>query len=332
MCGIIGYAGTGDLRQIVRRGLKSLEYRGYDSCGYAFYNAGEIAVRKEIGKGKIKLLADSLPENVYETPACVISHTRWATHGANTFENAHPHSDCGKNIFLVHNGIIENYVTIKKDLGKNHSFSSSTDTEVICHVLEGLDYVSNPGEIFRIIEGSFACAFLDKRFPEKIFAFRKKSPLLAGKNGKGLFISSDAQALSEFCGDIAEFQENCLYEISATGIKPVHEKEKIKWFSSGLTPSVEQHGEEKICFMEKEIREQPDLIENNTKILKEMFFPREPREDAPLGPDFPSRIIIAGCGTSWHAGLIGKIYFERLAGISTQVEYASRVQIQRPCS
>ncbi len=331
MCGILGYIGKGKIRSIVKNGLKSLEYRGYDACGYAFFHNHKISIKKEVGKDKIELLTNSLPELTNEN-IVVISHTRWATHGANTEENAHPHFDCKKNIFLVHNGIIENHNKLKEGLLNKHKFTSSTDTEVIPHLLEIIDYINQPEEIFQILEGSFACAFFDKRYPGKLFVFRRKSPLLLGKNKKSFFVSSDMQTLSLFCNELIEIDENRLYQIDTDGIEILPEKRKIKHGIPISSFSIKKEECEKVkIFMKKEIWEQPDIIRKNIPILKSFI------DDSTNGLkdllkkfNFPERIVIVGCGTSWHTGLIGKIYLEKFARIITQVEYASEFRYNGP--
>lgn len=333
MCGILGYIGRDKIRDIIKSGLGSLEYRGYDACGYAFFTGDDISVKKEVGKGKIAALAESLPESI-EKDICLISHTRWATHGVNTKENAHPHYDCKKNIFLVHNGIIENYDKLKNNLlSSGHKFLGSTDTEVIPHLLENIDYGDEPEKIFKLLNGSFACLFIDKREPLKLFAFRRKSPVLIGKSKDSFFVSSDMQALSLFCSELMEIKEDILYSISLDGVYILPEKQKITCSVPVSSFSHKRDIEDKKenIFMKKEIWEQPGVIEKNIPVLKSLIN-GDSCELKKLVKKYgiPERIIIVGCGTSWNAGLIGKIYLEKFAKIITQVEYASEFRYNGP--
>jgi glucosamine--fructose-6-phosphate aminotransferase (isomerizing) len=333
MCGILAYTGKGNIRNIVKKGLKSLEYRGYDACGYAFAYDNNISIKKEVGKNKIESLTDSLPEYV-EKNVYLLSHTRWATHGDNTEKNAHPHYDCKKNIFLVHNGIIENYNEIKNDLlASGHKFIGSTDTEAIPHILESIDYISTPEKIFEILQGSFACVFLDKKQPFKLFIFRRKSPLIVGKDKNTLFISSDMQTLSLFCNKFIEIKENIFYQLDTKNIYILPENKKIiySFTISSFFNKKEIESEKENIFMKNEIWQQPETIKKNIPILQSLINePASKLNKFIKKCKFPERIIIAGCGTSWHAGLIGKIYLERFSKIITQVEYASEFRYNNP--
>lgn len=338
MCGIVGYIGNKPAVIILLEGLKRLEYRGYDSAGIAILENGNLIIRKK--KGKIKILAKLIKGERFNTNTG-IAHTRWATHGGVTDINAHPHLDCKKKIAVVHNGIIENWEELRKFLRDNgHKFRSQTDSEVIAHLIEHfindslIDAVHNA---LKLIEGTYGVCVISSLYPDEIIAARHGSPLLIGigKDHKEHFIGSDAAAFLKHTNkqivledkQIARITANkiSIYKMDGQGKKVVKPKvEKINWTLQQLEKGNHPH------FMHKEIFEQPDS-------LLDAMRGRNKDGKIQLGGVMDRKkelleaksIVLTACGTAWHAGLIGKIYFEEIAGIpSTRVEYASELANQ----
>jgi glucosamine--fructose-6-phosphate aminotransferase (isomerizing) len=330
MCGIFGWIGGGAVRERVRAGLGSLEYRGYDSCGYALFRDGAIDLRHEVGSRRIDALTSHLPESVAE-PIGLISHTRWATHGAPTIDNAHPHTDCGGTIALVHNGIIENYQSLRDELAARHAFTSSTDTEIIPHLLEDLDYGRDPAALFARLDGSYACLFGDQRHPGRLFAFRRRSPLIAGIADGCCFVSSDPQLLCQTCDELVRLEEDQLYEIRPEGICLLPQRTPVR----AMMPAADFRVPDAVATpagpfgersMRREIWEQPALLADAVARFRE----QSPFDDLFARFGVPDRVVFAGCGTSWHAALIGRIYLEEMAPVSAQVEYSSEFRYSHP--
>jgi len=335
MCGIVGYIGTRKASPILIEGLKKLEYRGYDSAGIATINNKEILVKKDIGKiddidKKIKL-ADS-------EGTCGICHCRWATHGKVTKENAHPHSGCKNDISIVHNGIIENYAELKKELiKKGHNFKSETDTEVIAHLIED-NYKDNLKEAvitsLKLVEGAYALGVICKQEPDILIAARKDSPLIIGVGNDENFIASDVPAILEHTKNVIYLNDEEIAVITKESVelfgldnqKKQAKINKIEWNAEQAQKQGHPH------FMLKEILEQPQVItetiqgrleDSDIKIEDEIGLTEKEIKDI-------KRIIIVACGTSWHSALVGEFMLEELAKIPVEVEYASEFRYRDP--
>ena len=331
MCGIVGYVGKDNAKDVIVDGLKRLEYRGYDSAGIALLLKNEIFVYKR--KGKIRNLEiDLRKKQVFSNTG--IGHTRWATHGEPTDGNAHPHLSCDGKIALVHNGIIENYSELKGELiEKGHRFVSDTDTEVIVHLVE--EEFKSAGNFFeaflsgvRKLEGSYAVALITLHEPETIFVARKDSPLVVGFGEGENFVASDVPAFLQYTNRVAfldDFELAVVRQDSVTffdfeGTEKRKKTITIPWSLSQAEKAGYKH------FMLKEINEQPraisDTISGNMRLAKEGV--------EGINPTQVGRIQIVACGTSYHAGLIGKFYFENFAGVPTEVDYASEYRYRSP--
>ncbi len=330
MCGIVAYIGSKNATPILLNGLKRLEYRGYDSAGMALIKDGEIKCLKK--KGRVSNLKALLKNNKLKGNLG-ISHTRWSTHGEPSDVNAHPHSCCKKEIFLVHNGIVENYQTLKQWLKKQgHIFQSETDTEIIVHLIEEYyknDLLKAVQKALSLIEGTYGLAIISKQEPNKLIAARKGSPLVIGICKRGEYIvASDPAAIIEHTkkviylddGEIAILTRKGMKITTLTNEQVKKKTQEIKWNLQEIEKSGFDH------FMLKEIFEQPQTVENAMRgrvIVKES---RIQLGGLDKWLDFlvnAPRVVFLACGTSWHAGLIGEYLFEDLAGISTEVEYAS---------
>jgi glutamine---fructose-6-phosphate transaminase (isomerizing) len=329
MCGITGYVGQEDVISIIISGLKRLEYRGYDSCGIAYIKNKQLKVIKE--KGRISELEKIVSKD--KNINIGIGHTRWATHGAPTKENAHPHTDCKNNLALVHNGIIENYESIKQILEKEgHIFKSETDSEVLVHLIEKF-YDGNLVEAVRKslsqVVGTYGLIVLDKDKEEMVVS-RKGSPLVIGLKKNEYFVSSDVSAIIEHTKDIVFLEDHEMAVINKNGYKifeknnlPIEKEiQKIKLSLDQIEKGNFKH------FMLKEIFEQSETIKNTIAGRIDMN-----KLTAKLGGiedalnlkniDNIKRILILGCGTSWHCGMIGKYILEKYTGIPVSVEQAS---------
>ena len=338
MCGIVGYVGHRDAAPLVLEALKRLEYRGYDSAGLAVLSAGQLWVEKT--SGKISALetrvAGRLPKgNV------AISHTRWATHGIPNEINAHPHTDCGGTIALIHNGIIENWGAIKNALGKRkHQFRSETDTEVLAHLIEEFYGPDVPLETavclaLKRVEGTYGIAVVSTREPDKLIAARHGSPLLVGLGDNEYFIASDAAAVLQYTRSVVYLDDGEIAVLTADGYRVTDldtsrvEKQvsRVDWDISSVERGGYHH------FMLKEIMEQPESIRN---ALRGRLL--EDEGNAKLGGLNLSddellsfnRVVLTACGTSWHSALIGEYMLEELARIPTEVEYASEFRYRNP--
>ncbi len=338
MCGIVGYIGSRSAAEIIINGLKRLEYRGYDSSGVAlvgedlFYNKS---------KGKIKFLEEKLDFSNIKHYHVGIGHTRWATHGAPSDINAHPHFDCKKEIAVVHNGIIENYAAIKALLiEKGHHFTSETDTEVIVHLIEM--YYQKESSLLEavrhslpLLDGTYGILVVSNREPDKIIAARKGSPLILGIGSGELFLASDASAVVEHTRRVVYLDDGEIVEITSDGFKtydlgknPVQKDEShISWDIKSIEKQGFPH------FMLKEIFEQPETIKNAFR-GRALIEEGEVRLDGlSLNPeDFAGiqRILFLACGTSWHAGLVAEYLIEEFARIPVEVEYASEFRYRKP--
>jgi glucosamine--fructose-6-phosphate aminotransferase (isomerizing) len=344
MCGIVGYIGEQQVAPLLIQGLKRLEYRGYDSAGIAVARNGNLLVRKEAGKiAELEKLIQAEPvEGV-----CGIGHTRWATHGPPTQKNAHPHVSERGDFAVVHNGIIENAGALRKVLqDKGHTFASETDTEVLVHLIEEIFNTADgerAGKLERavetaleMIEGTYGIAVVSTRDPGKIVVARLGSPLLIGVGDQGqTFVASDAAAVIAHTRDVIYMDDGDMatitkdgYTVHRRGMGPVSRPiSRVDWDLDEVERGGYPH------FMFKEIMEQPTTLretmrgrllaeEGNVKLGGLTGMDDELREI--------ERIIILGCGTSWHSGLIGEYMLEDIARIPTDVEYASEFRYRRP--
>jgi glucosamine--fructose-6-phosphate aminotransferase (isomerizing) len=335
MCGIIGYTGKRNAVTVVLEGLKRLEYRGYDSAGVAFFSDKGVDVIRS--KGKIKDLSSIIePEKMRSNTA--IGHTRWATHGRPSEENAHPHRSGG--IVVVHNGIIENYLPLKKILtAKGYTFKSDTDTEVLCHLIEDyaheLPLEAAVREALREVKGAYAIAVINEREPGKIVGVRKDSPLVVGLGDGEYFIASDVPAFLNYSREVMFLEEEEMVVLTRDGVvvtkidgSPVQkEVESITW-----SPAMAEKGGYR-HFMLKEIFEQPRAVSDTLRgrfslesgeiNLNEFGLSAEMLADV-------KKIFIVACGTSWHAALTGKYMIEDLARIPVEVDIASEFRYRRP--
>ncbi len=336
MCGIVGYIGNQDAAPILINGLKRLEYRGYDSAGIAVMHGQEIDVVREVGK--IRNLENMLNGNM---PGGLvgIAHTRWATHGKPSRLNAHPHVDDSGNTALIHNGIIENYASLKKLLQeRGHTFRSETDTEVVVHLIEDLfdgDFESAFREALLKLEGTYGLVVITKHEPDKLFVARKGSPIVIGVGDEEYFVASDVTPLIPYTRNVFYLDDDEMAVISRKGIitktifnKPI-EKEMVK--VSMRLEDIEKGGFDH--FMLKEIFEQPETIMDamRGRILREEGLVKlgglSEVEDKLV---HASKIYILASGTSWHAGLIGEYLIEEYCRIPVEVEYASEFRYRNP--
>jgi glucosamine--fructose-6-phosphate aminotransferase (isomerizing) len=335
MCGIVGYVGDKDINSVLMSGLWRLEYRGYDSSGVASIVNGDLEVRKV--KGKLMNLEELLRDKPL-VGKLGIGHTRWATHGEPSDHNAHPQVDCKKKIAIVHNGIIENYYTIKEELiKKKHLFQSNTDTEVLAHLIEE-NYDGNLKDSvlksIKRLEGSFAISVISSEEPDKIVSYRYGSPLIVGIGKKENMVASDIPALLDHTkhivilndGELAVLRKDNVEFYNKDGEKIEKEEKEIKWSPESLDKGNFTH------FMLKEIYEQPEIVERNTDLCLQSgefnfgeSFNFSPHELAHL-----SHIVIQACGTSWHAGYIGKYLFESYSRIHTEVDISSEFRYRTP--
>ncbi len=335
MCGIIGYTGNKNAVTVILDGLKRLEYRGYDSAGIAFFSKKGVDVIR--CKGKIKELA-SIVEKGNLASMTAIGHTRWATHGKPSEENAHPHRSDG--IVVVHNGIIENYLILKKRLLlKGYKFYSDTDTEVLCHLIR--DYANTlPFEeavraALREVRGAYALAVINEKEPGKVIGVRKDSPLVVGLGDGEYFIASDVPAFLSYSRNVMYLDEEEMVVLTNDGVlvtkldgTPVQKEVQ----SITMSPSMAEKGGYR-HFMLKEIFEQPRAVADTLRgrfsldsgevNLDEFGIPRNILKDI-------KKIFIVACGTSWHAGLVGKYMFEELARMSVEVDIASEFRYRKP--
>ena len=339
MCGIVGYLGHRQAYPILIKGLHRLEYRGYDSAGIALIN-GDLCVYKIAGKVS-ELEKETEGKNVEGT--CGIGHTRWATHGEPNTRNAHPHVSESRNLAIIHNGIIENYASLKTELIKRgHAFQSDTDTEVLIHLIEDiqlnekLDLVEAVRVALNQVVGAYAIVIVSKDDPDMLIAARKSSPMVVGIGEGEYFVASDASPLIEYTRNVVYLNDE---EIAI--VRRDKELEIITIHNETITPYMQ------------ELQMQLDMIEKggfDHYMLKEIYEQPTSIKDSMRGRLIGSRnsivlggikeyekklvnarrIIIIGCGTSWHAGLVGEYLFEDLARIPVEVEYASEFRYRHP--
>lgn len=338
MCGIVGYVGKKSALPVLLDGLKRLEYRGYDSAGISLSRNGKIKTWRAVGR--VSELAKKIDPN--EIGNAGIAHTRWATHGEPTEKNAHPHSDCARDISLVHNGIIENYAELKKTLAKKgHRFSSETDTEVIAHLIEELTkkkkFFDALKEAVKTLEGTYGLAVISKKEPGKIFCARKGSPLILGVGDQEFIVASDASAIVSYTKKIIYLEDGEIAEISEDGFSIFNEKNDLKDKRiCRIDLSDEQVKKQGFPhFMLKEIHQQPEAVRNAILGRAEKF--TKENGDSILGGlrDVEKRlkkirrVVIVACGTSSYAGIAGKYLFEEFADLPTEVEQASEFRYRK---
>ena len=338
MCGIVGYIGNKDAAPILLEGLKRLEYRGYDSAGVAVLTNGKITVEKQAGK--ISALEQSLAQNAL-SGKLGIAHTRWATHGVPNQTNAHPHTDTTGRIALIHNGIIENYQTIKTKLESNgYKFSTDTDTEALVNLIS--EYYQNGNNLDEAVraalsqvEGTYGIAVISKDDPNTLIAARRGSPLVIGMGENEFFVASDVSAIINHTKDVTYLDDNEIAVITRdkVTIKTIDNLEvdkKIEKIAFDLD-KIEKGGYDH--FMLKEIMEQPQTIEDamRGRLLSEegtarLGGIRHEMESLLYAP----QILLSACGTSWHASLIGEYMLEEFARTPVEVEYASEFRYRDP--
>jgi glucosamine--fructose-6-phosphate aminotransferase (isomerizing) len=338
MCGIVGYIGNKNSIPIIIEGLKRLEYRGYDSAGIGFINHTECRVVKT--KGKVSDLEKLISPLKIES-SIGIGHTRWATHGEPNDVNAHPHSNNDGTLFLIHNGIIENYLSLKSGLLKEgYEFKSETDTEVLVHLIDY--YLKKKNNLFQAVryalnevDGTYGIAVIYKNEPDKIVVARKGSPLVLGIGDDENFIASDVNALISYTNRVVYFEDGEIAEVFKDSFhtKTIEDEEIVKEILQvdigvdEITKGGYPH------FMLKEIMDQPDSLFNSLRgrlVFKEgvsklgglVGFEERIAES--------KRILISACGTSWHAALVGEYMLEQYAGIPVEVEYASEFRYRHP--
>ena len=339
MCGIVAYVGEKDAYPILINGLKRLEYRGYDSSGVSILN-GDIQIFKK--KGKVKDLIDHVG-NQRVKGNIGIGHTRWATHGRPNDINAHPHLSGNKRLSLIHNGIIENYMPLKEALIKlGHTFQSDTDTEVLTHLIEEIQTRDNLpiDEAVRIalakVIGAYAIVVMDKQNPDILIAARKASPLVIGIGNDEFFVASDASPIIEHTKKVVYLNDEEIAVVKRDGtlsIKNINNQIQNPFIEElDLKLDAIEKGDFD-SFMLKEIFEQPDSVLNcmRGRISSEEGWIKVGGVETKMEEFLNARrIIIAACGTSWIAGLIGEYLFEELARISVEVEYASELRYRNP--
>ncbi len=338
MCGIVGYVGTGARKAlpVLLDGLKRLEYRGYDSAGVALIAEGQLVVQK--AAGKIAALEAQLGKDS-SGAITGIAHTRWATHGAPTSKNAHPHTDCAGNIAVAHNGIIENHAALRQMLvAKGHRFVSETDTEVLAHLVEQFYQGSLEQAVasaLQEVEGAYGIVVISVKEPNVIVAARSGSPLLLGLGNGENFVASDPSAVLAYTRSVVYLDEGNLAVVTPTGyqVKDRHAVPLSKAVSQidwDLT-TIERGGFPH--FMLKEICEQPESIRNTLRgrLLEEEGTARlgglNISDEDLLKVD---RVVLTACGTSWHAALVGEYMLEELARLPAEVEYASEFRYRNP--
>ena len=336
MCGIVGYVGDRQAAEFLLDGLSKLEYRGYDSAGIAVYEGGSIRVEKSVGR--LAALREQIKGHM-PSGSLGIGHTRWATHGRPSDVNAHPHTDCHNDFAIVHNGIIENYLSLKEELiAKGHVFQSETDTEVVAHLLEELyagDFIAAVREVLRRIEGSYALAFMSRRHPDMLICTKQDNPLIIGLGNGENFIASDIPAIISRTrrtyilgdGELAVVRKDSV-DVSSRAGEPVDKKVfEVTWNAEAAEKGGYEH------FMLKEIHEQPKAVrdtmsqrftsDKNGIVFEELAW------DLNYLNSF-NKIYIVACGTAYHAGLVGKYYIEKLARVLVEVDVASEFRYRDP--
>ncbi|MGP1448354.1 MAG: glutamine--fructose-6-phosphate transaminase (isomerizing) [Filifactor alocis] len=335
MCGIVGYIGKSDGQKFVLNGLEKLEYRGYDSSGIVTVSDNRLHLTKK--KGRLQVLRDELEQHPLRGHLA-LGHTRWATHGAPSDVNAHPHTDEKSEFAIVHNGIIENYMELKHDLQeKGHHFLSDTDTEVIAHLLAEYDtgnLLDTVYEVKKHLQGAYALGIVSKNEPDTLIAVRKESPLIIGVGKEENFIASDIPAILEHTRDVYFIENGEVVVLTKDNVTIFDENRKlvtrevkhIDWDMSAATKAGYPH------FMLKEIHEQPQAIHDTVKhrlqqdgtvSLGDVAWTKELLQDI-------HKIYIVACGTAYNAGRVGKVALEQLTGIPVETDLASEFRYRDP--
>ena len=336
MCGIVGYVGNGQAAPFLLEGLSKLEYRGYDSAGIAVYDGQVVNVAKSVGRlaALREKIGKDMPQGILG-----IGHTRWATHGRPSDRNAHPHADCSGDFVVVHNGIIENYLSLKEELiEKGHHFKSETDTEVVAHLIEDVydgDFLSSVREVLRRIEGSYSLVFMSKKHPDELICTKQDNPLVIGLGEGENFIASDIPAIigrtrKTFImadGEIATVKKDSVKITDRRGNVVGKKVFTVNWNAEAAEKGGYEH------FMLKEIMEQPKAVRDTMReritkddsriVLNELKWDKEYLKSF-------NKIYIVACGTAYHAGLVGKYYIEKLARILVEVDVASEFRYRDP--
>ena len=337
MCGIIGYIGPKDVVPVLIDGLRKLEYRGYDSAGVAVVSGGGVNVRRSAGK------LSNLEAAIRQDPLSGdygVGHTRWATHGRPTEENAHPHRDCTGKIVVVHNGIIENYLDLKQELQtEGHTFVTETDTEIVAHLVEremkddGLENAVR--RALMLMRGLFALVLICADDPDKIVAVRSGPPIVVGLGDGEFFVASDTAPILSYTRDVVFLGDEEMAIVTRTGVtftdffaRPVSAAtQRVLWDPIMAEKAGYKH------FMLKEIFEQPTAARETvlgrvSQDTGRVFLEEMTLTDAQLA--MVDRVTILACGTSWHAGLVGKFLIEQLARIPVEVDYGSEYRYRHP--
>ncbi|QIL39194.1 glutamine--fructose-6-phosphate transaminase (isomerizing) [Pedobacter sp. HDW13] len=339
MCGIVGYIGFREAWPIVLKGLKRLEYRGYDSAGIALMNDNGQHIYKKAGKVAV---LEEFAAAQDKSGTIGIGHTRWATHGVPSDRNSHPHTSNNNKLSIIHNGIIENYATLKEELlERGHEFKSDTDTEVLIHLIEEIQKIEQIDlmEAVRLalqeVSGAYAIVIMDRENPDRLIAARKGSPMVIGVGAGEYFIASDATPIIEYTKNVIYLKDGEIALITKNDLL-------IKQLDNVVQTPLIQELELKLemlekggfdHFMLKEIYEQPRSIKD---CMRGRIYPEEGKVQLGGIKEFAEklknidRIIIVACGTSWHAGLVGEYLIEEYARIPVEVEYASEFRYRNP--
>jgi len=337
MCGIVGYVGPKPVLPVLMDGLHRLEYRGYDSAGIALVRDGQLQIRRSAGK--LSNLEDVLSKDPVQGDFG-IGHTRWATHGRPTEENAHPHRDCKNRVVVVHNGIIENYLELKRELkAAGHRFVTETDTEVVAHLVEqesrGDGLAAAVQRMLARVRGLFALVLISADDPGTIVAVRNGPPVVVGLGDGEFFVASDTPAILDHTREIVFLDDREIAVVSRNGVRflsfdgrPVTKvPQHISWDPVMAEKAGYPH------FMLKEIHEQPwavrETVLGRTSVESGRVFLEELQIDAATFASV-ERIVILACGTSWHAGLVGKFLIEELARVPVEVDYSSEFRYREP--
>jgi glucosamine--fructose-6-phosphate aminotransferase (isomerizing) len=340
MCGIVAYIGAREAYPILIKGLRRLEYRGYDSAGVALLNDAKLSVYKK--EGKVDILED-FAKNLDTTGSIGIGHTRWATHGVPCDRNAHPHLSNSHRLAIIHNGIIENYASLKAELEtRGYVFESDTDTEVLLNLIEDIQKEEKRTieEAVRValneVVGAYAIVVIDKNEPDKIIAARKGSPLVIGIGQNEFFVASDASPIIEYTKNVVYLNDEEVAVLNRNGqldIKTLGNIEKTPYIQKLEMDleKIEKGGYEH--FMLKEIYEQPQVILDCMRgrmNAEQGWIKLGGVDEYATRINNAKRIIITACGTSWHSGLIGEYLIEELARVPVEVEYASEFRYRNP--
>lgn len=336
MCGVMGYIGDGNAKDIIIEGLRKLEYRGYDSAGIVLFKDGKLMVRKK--KGRLSNL-EALLENEDCTSQIGIGHTRWATHGAPSDANSHPHTSMSGDVALIHNGIIENYQALKKWLIEEHQsvFKSETDTEVIAHLISVLydgDLLRTCYKAVGMMRGAYALGVMHEKEPDKIIAIRKDSPLVIGLGQGSNYIASDIPALLKHTKDVLLIENNEFVVLTKDRVTVYDEAQNVVqrelYHVTWDAATAEKEGYEH--FMRKEIHEQPKALHDTlvSRLDEEGNVKLDGISLTKTDLERFEKIYIVACGTAYHAGLVGKYAIEKLAKIPVEIDVASEFRYRDP--